>query len=239
MAPRSITRREALVAGTAAATAAWVAPSITKVDSVAASQPSCKFDFTAGLGGWTIDNSTPPRQRPGLWGRSTARSFSGTQSLHYGRGIGGNYYYGPLLNPRSNAGQVTSELITLPSSAAQLAVSFRVWMATEDTPPYDTLSFSILDTLPPGNQVLWSSALSTGGAWSLISLMIPAGYAGHAVQFRFTFDTIDGIANTFEGVYLDNVYLPCRFKPNNYARMRVLPGNADFPPPIDAPFRDG
>ena len=41
-----------------------------------------------------------------------------------------------------------------------------------------------------------------------INVAIPAAFLGDTVQFRFDFDTVDGLFNNFEGIYIGRIVVP-------------------------------
>ncbi len=196
--------RRAFVRRTAAASAtAWVAPSIISTTPVAAAVGSCVSgvslcDFSTGLDGWVIDNNFGPG-RPGLWTHN-AEASRGSGSLHYGRGTSGNY----RTRNRRNSGAITSPSFDMPASGSN-TVRFSVFREVETWPTsvFDVLRLSILGTAT--NQVLWSAGSDggTGGVFVTITVNLPATFDGDTVQFRFDFDTVDGLYNNFEGIYID------------------------------------
>ena len=186
--------------------AVWAAPAVFTSDRLAAATGSCisstsTCEFSTGLEGWTIDNTFGPGVN-GLWNHSTDRDSG---ALHYGRGIGGNYRTG---NNR-NSGAVTSGSFDLPSTGP-LTVTFTVFRDVETwtNNNYDVLRFSILGSV--SNQTLWSAGSDggTGGVFQTINVAIPAAFLGDTVQFRFDFDTVDGLFNNFEGIYIGRIVVP-------------------------------
>ena len=204
---------------------AWTAPSVLSTTPVAAATGSCAggttiCEFATGLDGWVIDNGFGPG-RNGLWTHNTEASRDGG-SLHYGRGASGTYRVG---NNRSS-GAVTSPLYVMPSSGAN-RVAFTVFREVETwtNDNYDILRLSILG---PTNQVLWSAGSDggTGGLFETHNVAIPASFDGQDVAFRFDFDTVDGLYNNFEGIYIGRFYVTACDVPGS-----VPPGPSGPPAP--------
>ena len=207
--PRRSDRRS-FVTKTAAATGAiWTAPIVLgMLEPVAAATPSngCPFTFCFDDGtteGWVIDNGAGAGN--GLWNVNNSRSVSPTSSLHYGTGFGGNYDTGTR-----NAGTVTSPSFVVPASGG--ALSFDIWREVEvfGSGTWDEFSVSIL---PSGTvEYAVSRDGGTGGLFEPISIDL-AAYAGTSIQVVFAFDTGDAQFNNFEGIYVDNVMIPCSTPP--------------------------
>lgn len=188
---------------------AWTAPIVTTLrDPIAAATGSggCPYDFCFDDGtteGWTIDNTAGAGN--GLWNVNNSRSTSPTFSLHYGTGTGGNYVTGG-----TNSGTVTSPAFMVPAAGGSL--TFNVWREIETfaSGTWDEFSVSVL----PAGTVLYAVSADggTGGAFQAISLDL-AAFAGTAIQIVFSFDTGDGNFNDFEGIYVDDVTIPCDAPP--------------------------
>jgi len=185
---------------------AWTAPVVTTLQQpLAAATGSsggaflyCFDDGTTE--GWAIDNNAGVGN--GLWNVSSARSPSGSFSLHYGTGTGGNF----VGTGGRNSGSVTSPSFTVPSSGPVL-LEFDIWREVEvfGSGTWDEFSVSIL----PAGTTLYAVSRDggTGGAFEHITIDL-AGFAGQTVQLSFFFDTGDANFNTFEGIYVDNVLVP-------------------------------
>jgi len=206
----AVSRRTLLRRAAIGGAVAWTAPVITTfMDPVAAAAGSlscpavyCFDDGTTQ--GWTIDNSAGPGGT-GLWNVDNSRSVSTSYSLHYGRGSGSDYAVGGR-----HSGSVTSPSIVLPSSGT-MNLEFEVWREVEtSTHGEDAFEVSIL----PSGDLLYSVAADggTGGVFESISIDLSA-YAGDTVEIVFSFDTGDGANNNFEGVYVDDVSIPCSTAP--------------------------
>lgn len=151
-------------------------------------------DVESGSGQWVAS---------GLWhqvdGSSAyARAHSGTHSWWYGQESSGNYDTGA-----ANAGDLTTPPLYVPSAAYRLRFWYRYetetpwrgWDRREVQIAVDGRPFSVLAQLydDPSNFWLQSQAIDL------------SGLAGHVVQVRFHFETLDGLANGYRGWYVDDV----------------------------------
>lgn len=201
---RRFLKRTAIATG-----AVWTTPVVIgALEPVAAATGSggCPFTYCFDDGtteGWTIDNSAGSGS--GLWNVNDSRSVSPTFSLHYGTGIGGSYATGG-----TNSGTVTSPSFTVPATGGDL--TFDIWREIEqfDTGTWDEFSVTILPSATVEYAV--SADGGTSGVFEPIAIDLGA-YAGQAIQVVFAFDTGDNNFNNFEGVYVDNVTVPCNTPP--------------------------
>jgi hypothetical protein len=156
--------------------------------------------------GFTVDNTGATVA--GLWHLSTGRGneegHSADDSMYYGQGEGptggGNYNVG------DSAGRITSPTIDLTShETAQL--SFNYVLQTEgDAPIYDHARVLISQDggafTPIASNATELTDPATGWTNATFDL---SEYAGSNIQVQFDFDTGDGIANAYEGWYIDDV----------------------------------
>lgn len=213
--------RRSFVKRTAAATGlVWVTPIVLgTLEPIAAATGSSgepfTFDFDDGTTqGWVIDNTAGSGN--GLWNINAGRSVSPSFSLHYGTGIGGNYNTGT-----TNSGTVTSPPFTVPSVGGFL--TFEIWREVEvfGSGTWDEFSASIL---PSGTvEYAVSRDGGTGGLFEPISIDLGV-YAGSTIQVVFAFDTGDANFNNFEGIWVDNVSIPCE----NVPPANVLSANGSL-----------
>jgi hypothetical protein len=149
-------------------------------------------DMESGTNGWT---ST------GLWHLSTNRALSPTYSWWYGQEATGNYDTGA-----TNSGFLTSPNIDL-TGYTTATLTFQTWWEHESYPSgdYDTMNVDIYSGGSWTN--VWHRDCNEGPAssdWYEESIDISA-YTGGVIQVRFFFDTVDAIANNYEGWYIDDV----------------------------------
>jgi hypothetical protein len=124
------------------------------------------------------------------------KSQSGTGVLYYGNGT--NYDCG------ANNGTATSPEIKLQGSYGY-TLSFFLYMDTESSVSYDKLFVKIL----AGGKAfeVWNKS-KLGGAkvWKNHVIDLNA-FAGQAINIEFAFDTKDSIANSGQGVFIDDVII--------------------------------
>ncbi len=224
--------RRALLGRLAATSAiAWAAPEILatkRASAMAHSGCYTDYDFDDGtLQGWTVNNAGQSG-----WQISGLHSFSGSSSAWFGRAGTSNSLHPTLGEPsyrhgnRRVRGTLTSPSTTVSSTDLVL---FQVRLAIENSASYDTFrlyiiqggtrvqlwdksqgGFAVIDHPEnPGSQ--WD-LYTTQGAWNSISVTVgtPTGInLTNPVQFEFDFQSVDGVYNRTEGIYLDNIMLPC------------------------------
>ncbi len=153
-------------------------------------------NFESGAGSWAIAGSDGVGG-PALWHLSTHRSASPTTAFYYGKESTLNYDTGAR-----NFGSITSGSIDL-SAATDSTLAFNYFLATENLSPYDTARVQVSSD----DGVTWAdvfvTASSSGGmVKKTIGL---SAYDGKIIRLRFSFDTVDSIANFFEGWVVDDV----------------------------------
>lgn len=204
-------------------------------DPIAAATGSggCPYTFCFDDGtteGWTIDNNAGSGN--GLWNVNNGRSTSPSFSLHYGTGVGGNFDTGG-----TNSGTVTSPPVSVPAAGGDL--SFNIWREVEvfGSGSWDSFSVSIL----PAGTTIYSTGPDggTGGVFEPVTLDL-AAFAGTTIQIVFAFDTLDANFNDFEGIWVDDVTVPCTLPPaavggGGFGAQRSL--NGGFFPETDEPTR--
>jgi hypothetical protein len=173
--------------------------------------PFLTLDFESGPQGFVINNGPQPGHVAGLWHLSTGRGaqsgHSPVTSFYFGQGEGagggGNYNVG------NTAGSITSGPIALPNNPG-VALAFNYVLQTEGNGSFDVASVQVSNnggaTFTTIASSLTAAQLPLSGAWRNISFSLGA-FAGQTVLIRFSFDTVDGILNTFEGWYVDDVQL--------------------------------
>ncbi|MBI5608854.1 MAG: choice-of-anchor J domain-containing protein [Deltaproteobacteria bacterium] len=135
------------------------------------------------------------------WNYSKVRSMSGGTSLYFGDPAKVTYN-----NNKQVGGTATLPTVKVPNKPGLLPkLNFWLWLATEKAPGDDLLTVRVLGGETPVK--VWTSDTiggSTGGVWLRIAIELK-DYVGQSVQFQFAFETKDGIANAYEGVYVDDV----------------------------------
>lgn len=255
--------RRAMVRRLAAASAvAWAAPEMLatrRASAMAISGCSVTYDFDDGtLQGWVANNL-----RAAGWQVSAVHSLSGANSLWFGHAGAFNSLYPVRGEPsyrqgnHAQWGTVTSP----PTTAASTdIVCFDIRLAIEATPAYDLLrlyivqgavrvplwnksqsGFAILDH-PENRRGSQVEMLTTEGNWSHIEVTIgtpPAINLDNPVQFEFDFQTVDGNYNRTEGIYIDNINLPCGGGTGVSGGATRRSGELTLSAPVDSGFLPG
>jgi Ca2+-binding RTX toxin-like protein len=182
-------------------------------------------DFETGQQGFTINNGPQPGHVAGLWHLSTGRGsqagHSPTHSFYFGQGEGPNG--GSNYNVGNTTGNLTSAPITLPTSTP-LTLSFNYVLQTEGNGSFDVASVQVSNNGGTTFTTVGSSTSSTqlplSSTWRAAAFDLSA-FAGQTILLRFNFDTIDSVANTFEGWYVDDVQLSTPGTWNDYYSFSV------------------
>lgn len=153
-------------------------------------------NMEGGAGSWTAT---------GLWRLATGadpcpNAHSGTASWYYGNSSC-NFDTGV-----TNSGSLTSQTIAIPAASGIAQLSFWYYYETEETGT--TYDRRIIQVSVDGGGFTNLTQLSgdTRNAWHQSTLDLTA-YAGHNIQVRFFFDTIDSVLNNFKGWYIDDVLI--------------------------------
>ena len=210
---------------------AWAAPEILatkRASAMALSGCYIDYDFDDGtLQGWTTSGSGPAQ-----WQVSSLHAYAGSHSVWFGR-AGTTSSLHPVAgqpsfhrNNRTSSGTLVSPLTTATSTDV---ICFHVRLAIENATQYDVFRLFILqngtraqlwDKHQPGFSVIdhpqnpgtqWD-LYTTNGGWVQVDVPIgtPPGIdLDDPVQFEFDFQTVDANYNRTEGIYLDNIMIPC------------------------------
>jgi hypothetical protein len=157
-------------------------------------------DFEAGLPKtWMTSATSKSVQWQVVSGK---KSKSGTGALYYGNPATGNYDDGS-----SNSGTVGLVAPISVAAGESLVLSFWLYMDTE-AGSYDTLDLEVVGN-GKAPVAVWQKETVPGGAlsmkaWTLFSVDLSA-FGGQSITVQFNFDTQDSVANTMEGVYIDDL----------------------------------
>ncbi|HEX5081206.1 MAG TPA: PxKF domain-containing protein [Blastocatellia bacterium] len=198
-------------------------------NAAAPNVPFQTFDFESGQQGFVIDNGPRPGRVAGLWHLSTGRGaqsgHSPSTSFYFGQGEGpgggGDYNVG------ATAGSITSGPITLPDTPG-VSLSFNYVLQTEAFAGFDVASVQVSNNGGATFTTIASNATSgqlpESAVWRNISFSL-AAFSGQTVLIRFSFDTLDSIANAFEGWYVDDVQLSTPSVWSDYYSFSANPGH--------------
>lgn len=148
------------------------------------------YTFEGGAGGctWQV--------------RTTGQKHSEPAALWYGNIATNNFNCG------STSGTARSPLITLPNRDGN-RMTFWVWMDTEHTMSYDQLRVRV-KVLGGTTTEVWTkqSYINGGGPaqWREQEVILD-GFKGKTVQLEFFFNSVDGISNTGQGTYVDDILI--------------------------------
>lgn len=127
-----------------------------------------------------------------------ATSVSGLQTLFYADAAAGDYNCG------ESAGTALSESFTT-SPDYPASVTWKLYMGTESSSSFDVLEVFVVPATGAPVKIWGKSDL--GGqtnTWTTQTENLTT-WAGQTIQLRFDFDTEDGVANSGDGVFIDDV----------------------------------
>ena len=155
-------------------------------------------DMESGVGGWTAT---------GLWHQVSNSSCispgysSPTTSWYYGQDTSCNYNTGSR-----NTGSLTSPEIKGITSDSTL--SFKYWRQVESySGSYDRTYVEVSSDGGGTWTNVWhkDSRDASQAMWLQSEEISLTAFAGNSILVRFTFDTVDGISNGFNGWFIDDV----------------------------------
>ena len=154
-----------------------------------------KYTFESGKAqGWTISAASG-----GVgWSVVTNRPGAGKYSLYYGNPTKKTYDSGAR-----NTGTAVTPSITLPAGK-KAGLSLYLYMDVETVNTHDKLSIYVDKTLVWGKNK--PSINVTFKTWQTINVDL-SSYAGKTITVTFEFDTTDGLGNTGEGTYIDDLFI--------------------------------
>jgi hypothetical protein len=161
--------------------------------------------FELGLEGVTIDNTGS-----GLWHlsgrRGTIAGHSRTNSMYYGIAEGTNAATYDTGSP--NRGSFTTPPINLVGTPGRILLTFNHLLDREESSPanYDVARLEVSNNGGASFTTVGGPFSSTGEAFRRETVDLSA-YRGHTVLLRFNFDTVDHLANDFEGWYVDDLVI--------------------------------
>jgi type II secretory pathway pseudopilin PulG len=150
-------------------------------------------DVESGTIGWTAS---------GLWNITDHRSQSASNAWYYGQPGVWHYETGAI----RNSGNLDSPSIQISSTASSAFLNFWTFHETEPSTNYDRKRVYISTdggtTWP--EPVLDQLIGNANTEWVFNTIDLSA-YIGQTIKIRFSFDTIDGILNRYEGWYVDDI----------------------------------
>ena len=147
--------------------------------------------FESGTNGWS---------ETGLWNQDTYRSVSPSYAWYYGQTTLRNY---TTIFPTENSGTLVSPSIDL-SNVSGASLSFNYFLQTQKQAGLDVASVEVSRDEFVSDVTTLSSQLPDRSSFGEQAFSLSA-FSGDTIQVRFSFDTVDGNANNFEGWYVDDV----------------------------------
>jgi hypothetical protein len=144
--------------------------------------------FEGDTSGWTAT---------GLWHLTVKKASDGTHSFWYGQELTDNYDTGA-----ANSGDLTSPVIDLTGASGPVLVLDQ-FISVESFSFYDLASVVITDANDPTHTSTFPKDVSITSAF--VARVIPlAGFDGKQIRITFHFDTVDSVANSTEGWFVDH-----------------------------------
>jgi hypothetical protein len=184
-----------------------------------------KQHWTFGPGsdntGWTLQkcaagSSSTPTGCSTVSGASPSKGWQFWDAAKQSNLSAGALYYGdptpstPNFNFGASAGAATSPTWVVPASGSKMLAS--LWWDTEGGTTYDQLFVYLLVDGKIAKTVLQkgTGAYVTSKKWYNLDVDVSA-YVGKSVQLQVYFNTKDSVANSGQGIYVDDVKVsaPC------------------------------
>lgn len=166
-----------------------------------------------GSNGWTVTGFPSS-----LWHLSSRRSQTPTHAWYYGSETTGNY---DVPTSTRNYGELTRKIDLTTFSEA--ALIFSEWSQLESSPSYDRTRVQVSN-----DKVSWTTVFESHGTakvWEQRAISLKP-YIGGEVYLRFSFDTIDGTYNSYEGWYIDSVKVVAPLVKISVGNVTALEGNS-------------
>ena len=149
--------------------------------------------------GWEID-----AEGQAFWQVSKAKAHSKPVAAWFGNPLTGDYSTegGP------SKGAATSPVLNLPAAPA-VVVQFWLWLDVEQVGSYDKLELVVLSMDSSKDPLVWDkTALDSDEykSWVPVKVNLSA-WAGQPIQLQFGFDSVDGIENGGQGVFVDDIVI--------------------------------
>lgn len=151
-----------------------------------------------------METGTKNWDASGLWHITARDSASSNRVFWYGQESSGNYDTVSDGAHTRNHGYLTSREISL-VGVTNPALSF---MMSSQVEPYDPENYDKMRVqLSEDKGITWVDLLElpdTNMIWDLEEIDL-SQYTGEIIKIRFSFSTLDGLYNDYEGLYIDDV----------------------------------
>ena len=155
-------------------------------------------DFEKGPGSWTFTNSAGITKGWQVVGNALVFN-SPLGALYYGDPSAGNYNFG------DSNGTAVSPLILVPSGYKS-ELSFWVYMDTESGTAYDVMQVFMVEGTQKQSVFTKTAAGFSTGKWYQVKVDT-SSKAGKSISLEIVFDSIDSVANSTKGAFVDDVKL--------------------------------
>ncbi len=157
-------------------------------------------DMESGLDKWTLEGNDGIGG-PNLWTHTQHRYSSVDRALYYGKTDTLDYNTG-----KRNFGTATSVPIDL-TTVSDAYLSFSHFLRKEPSQYYDIGRVQVsTDEGASWEDVHVVTQSTAGDEMQRIDVRLTA-YVGQIIRLRFSFDTVDGVYNNFEGWVIDDVMI--------------------------------
>jgi len=146
------------------------------------------------LGGFKLVSSLTTSKWQAVVGQ---RAFKGKGALYYGNPAKKNF------NDGKSKGTATTTTLTIPK-ADKTVLKFALYMDSESSTSYDRLDVYVIEGAKKWTVWRKNAKGFKVKTWAEHTVNLSA-WAGRKVQIQWEFDTNDAVANTGEGVYVDEV----------------------------------
>lgn len=187
--------------------------------SVTGTAPGAAFPYSETLDDGVANGFT----LSGLWRITNCQSFSAPNSLGYNQGA-----CPPNFNTGSTTlGDAITPAIAIPASAPAVELAWKSWHNTESG-----LSFDLKKVYITNNDgVTWTELHTEDGTQSTWNARTEdiSSFKGSTVKIRFHFNSVDSIANTGQGWYVDSIQVqePVAVPPSAPLGLDATPGPGD------------
>ena len=131
-----------------------------------------------------------------LWHVTTHRVASPSHAFYYGIDATHTYNSGA-----TNYGTLTSPPISL-AGAGNVTLALQYFLQKESSATYDKASIQVSKDAG----LSWTLLATPAATASMVPLYVSlAAYDGQTIQIRFAFDTVDSVANGYEGWVIDDI----------------------------------
>lgn len=170
-------------------------------------------DFDDGVHDLTLVSN----QANVVWHLSTVKSSTAPNSLRLADPATNSY-----VGTGAVVGSATTPYFGVPPTGAALSVN--IVKATESSNSYDKLFLQVVDV----NDTVLKQQQVNGNfdQFQAVTFGVPSSLAGSYVRVRFYFDTLDGIYNTGQGIFLDDISIVADSCGNGIAGEECDDGNS-------------